>query len=154
MSFRHLALVAATFAIPMPAFGQTTLTLDEALRLADVSEQSETATVEQNPRLVGPRADADAARSLVGQAHLRPNPDISFEVENIAGSGAFSGLRATEYTLAVGQRIEIGGKRWARVDAAQAEAQLANLRADLADAELGFLVRERYCPPSAPMAQI
>ena len=154
MSFRHLALVAATFAIPVPAFGQTTLTLDEALRLADVSEQSETATVEQNPRLVGPRADADAARSLVGQARLRPNPDISFEVENIAGSGAFSGLRATEYTLAVGQRIEIGGKRGARVDAAQAEAQLANLRADLADAELGFLVRERYVAAAAASSRV
>ena len=154
MSFRHLALVAATFAIPVPAFGQTTLTLDEALRLADVSEQSETATVEQNPRLVGPRADADAARSLVGQARLRPNPDISFEVENIAGSGAFSGLRATEYTLAVGQRIEIGGKRRARVDAAQSLAQLANLRAELADAELGFLVRERYVAAAAASSRV
>ena len=67
---------------------------------------------------------------------MRPNPEISLEVDNIAGSGAFSGLSATEYTLAVGQRIELGGKRGARIEAAQAQAQLADLRAGLASAEL------------------
>ncbi|MBU1252907.1 MAG: TolC family protein, partial [Alphaproteobacteria bacterium] len=74
--------------------------------------------------------------------------------ENIAGSGAFSGLSATEYTLAVGQRIELGGKRGARVAAAEAQAQLANLRADLAGAELGFLVRERYVAAAAAASRV
>tara|TARA_B100001146_G_C16126911_1_gene410591 strand:- start:54 stop:1145 length:1092 start_codon:yes stop_codon:yes gene_type:complete len=104
--------------------------------------------------MVGPRAEADAARSLVGQARLRPNPEVSFEVENIAGSGAFSGLRATEYTLAVGQRLELGNKRGARVEAARAQAQLANLRADLSDVELGYLVRERYVAAAAAASRV
>ena len=104
--------------------------------------------------MVGPRAEADAARSLVGQARLRPNPEVSLEVENIAGSGAFSGLRATEYTLAVGQRLELGNKRGARVEAARAQAQLANLRADLSDVELGYLVRERYVAAAAAASRV
>ncbi len=64
----------------------------------------------------------------------------------------FSGLSATEYTLAVGQRIELGGKRGARVEAAEAQAQLADLRADLAGAEVGFLVRGRYVAAAAAAA--
>ena len=154
MSFWHLAVVAATLALSAPAYGQTTLTLDEALRLAEVDQPSEITQDTRNPRLVGPRANADAARSIVGQARLGPNPDISFEIENIAGSGAFSGLRATEYTLAIGQRIELGGKRGARVDAAQAQVRLADLRADLTEAQLGYLVRDRYVQAAAAEARV
>lgn len=145
-----LALVVS--AAPAAAQERELLTLEEALnRTGATGESGET---EANPRIVGPRADADAARSLVGQARLRPNPEVSLEVENIAGSGAFSGLSATEYTLAVGQRIELGGKRGARVKAAQAQAQLADLRADVADAELGFLVRDRYVAAAAAAARL
>ncbi|MEP2723209.1 TolC family protein [Roseibium sp.] len=145
-----LALVAS--AAPAAAQERELLTLEEALNRTGVSGES--GETEANPRIVGPRADADAARSLVGQARLRPNPEVSLEVENIAGSGAFSGLSATEYTLAVGQRIELGGKRGARVEAAQAQAQLADLRADVADAELGFLVRDRYVAAAAAAARV
>ena len=91
-----------------------------------------------------PRAEADAARALVDQARLRPNPEIVFEAENIAGSGAFSGLQATEYTLSLSQRLELGGKRGARVRAAQAEARVATLSGALSVAQLGRSVRERY----------
>ena len=154
MSFWHLAVVAATLALSAPAYGQTTLTLDEALRLAEVDQPNEITQDTRNPRLIGPRADADAARSLVGQARLRPNPDVSFEAENIAGSGAFSGLRATEYTLAIGQRLELGGKRGARVDAAQAQVRLADLRADLTEAQLSYLVRDRYVQAAAAEARV
>ena len=41
----------------------------------------ETADPELNPRIVGPRAEAEAAQALVGQARLRPNPEVSLEVE-------------------------------------------------------------------------
>ena len=123
-------LTLAAVATPVAAQERELLTLDEALGRTGVV--AEPANTELNPRIVGPRAEAEAAQALVGQARLRPNPEISLEVENIAGSGAFSGLSATEYTLAVGQRLELGGKRGTRVEAARAQAQLADLRADLA----------------------
>ena len=145
-------LSIAAIATPMVAHGQELLSLEDALTRTGVV--SETTEAELNPRIVGPRADAEAARLLVEQARLQPNPEVSLEVEEFAGSGAFSGLRATEYTLAVGQRIELGGKRGARVGAAQAEAQLAGLRAELADAELGFLVRERYVAAAAAASRV
>ena len=137
-----------------PAIAQdaSIISLEEALDRTGVADGA--APDATNPRIVGPRADTEAAQALVGQARLRPSPEVSLEVENIAGSGAFSGLSATEYTLAVGQRIELGGKRGARVEAAEAQAQLANLRAGLAGAELGFLVRDRYVAAAAAAARV
>ena len=139
-----LSLVAT--ATSVAAQENDLLTLEEALARSGVVAASD-ADIQGpvlNPRIAGPLADTETARALVGQARLRPNPEVSFEAENIAGTGAFSGLRATEYTLAVGQRLELGGKRGARVRAAEAEARVVSLQGDLALAELGFSVRERF----------
>ena len=148
--FAGLALAA--IATPVAAQERERLSLADALRRADVITGLEQAA--PNPRIAGPRAQADAARALVGQARLRPNPEVSLEVENIAGSGVFSGLSATEYTLSIGQRLELGDKRGTRVSAAQAGANLADLRADLANVDLAFLVRERYLAATAAAARV
>jgi len=134
------------------AQGSDSLTLEEALRRSGALgvEQAEIA----NPRVVAPQQDVAAAEALVGQADLRPNPEVSLEVENVAGTGAFSGLRATEYTLAAELPLELGGKRRARVEAARAELTVAQLRGNLALAELGFMVRQRYLAAVAAQARV
>ncbi|MGI9375027.1 MAG: TolC family protein [Tsuneonella suprasediminis] len=144
-------LILALSTGPASAQDPRVVTLDDALELTGVAEQADSVT---NPRLVGPRAETEAAAALVDQARLRPNPEVSFEVENVAGSGVFSGLQSTEYTLSVGQRLELGGKRSARIDAAEAQAELASLRADLTTVELGQLVRERYLAAAAAAARV
>jgi len=63
------------------------------------------------------------ARAL--QAGLLPNPDLSIEVENAGGSGDFKGADQAETTLALGQLIELGGKRTKRRRVAELEASLA-----------------------------
>lgn len=145
-------LVLALSTGPASAQDPRVVTLNQALELSGVAAEAETSA--SNPRLVGPRAESEAAAALVDQARLRPNPEVSFEVENLAGSGAFSGLQATEYTLSVGQRLELGGKRSARVGAAEAQAALASLRAELTTVELGQLVRERYLTAVAAAARV
>lgn len=139
--------VAALSAGPLVA---EPLTLEEALRLSGAAADG---AVADNPRIVGPREEVAAAEALVGQANLRPNPEISLEVENIAGTGAFSGLQATEFTLAASLPIELGGKRQARVRAAEADVAVAELRGELARAELGLAVRERYVSAVAAQAR-
>lgn len=145
-------LILALSTGPASAQDPRVVTLDDALELSGVAEQANTPVT--NPRLVGPRAETDAAVALVEQARLSPNPEVSFEVENIAGSGAVSGLRSAEYTLAVGQRLELAGKRSARVGAAEAQAELASLRADLTTVELAGMVRERYLVAVAAAARV
>lgn len=133
-----LALAAA----PLAAQADGGLTLEEALRLSGAVEAS--AGPPSNPRIIGPQEDIAAAEAEIAQARLRPNPEVSLEVENVAGTGAFSGLRASEYTLSAGLPIELGGKRGARIASARAELELAQLQGDLARSELGYLVRSRF----------
>lgn len=90
---------------------------------------------ESSPRIAQAKAQADAAEARARQAGVSPNPELGLELENFAGTGAFSGLRSTEATLALSQRIELGGKRSARVAIAGAERDFAllNYKAALAD---------------------
>ena len=145
-------LSLALFADPVGAQDTDVLSLNEALERSGVSETA--AENSRNPRLVGPTEDAAAARALIDQAGLKPNPELAFEAENLAGSGAFSGLSATEYTLSVGLPLELGGKRRARIAAARAELDLTELRGDLSRAELGYMVRRRYVAAVGAAARV
>ena len=131
---RTLLGVLLAMAVAPAAYAQDeSLTLAEALELSGASPSVDVA-----------EAQIDIARGNQQQAGLRPNPEVSLEVENIAGTGAFQGLQSTETTLAVGQRLELGGKRRARVEAARAETTVASIRAEIARADLTFSVRQRF----------
>ncbi|HIE65912.1 MAG: TolC family protein [Nitrospira sp.] len=58
------------------------------------------------------------------QASLRPNPEIGITIENMAGSGAFSGTDEAETTIQLSQVIELGAKRFARTQAATRQRDL------------------------------
>ncbi|HEY8603058.1 TolC family protein [Tsuneonella suprasediminis] len=137
----------ALFAGPVGAQDTTVLSLDDALTRSGVIETSSDNS--PNPRLIGPAEDAAAARALIDQARILPGPEISLEAENIAGSGAYSGLSATEYTVSVGQRLELGGKRSARIRSAEADALVVTLQSKQAAAQLGRDVRIRYVAAAA-----
>lgn len=120
---------AALLAGALIACGQTVQA--EPVTLADALARA----AESSPRVSQAKAQADAAEARARQAGVSPNPELSLEVENFAGSGAFQGLRSTETTLALSQRLELGGKRSARVAVASAERDFAFLtyKAALAD---------------------
>jgi len=157
---KSLALLGALLACagcaawPARAAAQAaqSLTLEEALDRAGVSPSA--SELSENPRTMGPRAEVEAAQALVTQAGLRPNPEASLEVENIAGTGPYSGLRATEYTLSAGVPLELGGKRGARLGAARAEVDVARVREQLAIADLALAVRQRYVAAVAAQARV
>jgi cobalt-zinc-cadmium efflux system outer membrane protein len=157
---KSLALLGALWAgvgcagwpLAAAAQGANTLTLEEALDLAGVT--AGTRAEPQNPRAIGPRADTEAAAALVTQAGLRPNPEVSLEVENLGGTGAYSGFESTEATLSAGLPIELGGKRGARLDAARAELAVVQLREQLALADIALAVRQRYVAAVAAQARV
>jgi cobalt-zinc-cadmium efflux system outer membrane protein len=91
----------------------TTLTLSEALARV----------LRTSPDLASFPYAIRAAEARALQAGLRPNPKVSVEVENIAGSGELSGGDVSETTLALSQVIEMGGKRALR-------REVASLRRD------------------------
>ena len=117
MSVRHIATcivaVACVFSLVSAAFGQSKryLTLTGALQRA----------LEANPRLTAAERDINIAAGRKLQARVLPNPEISFEADNVFGTGPYKGTGAAEYTLQLSQLIELGGKRTARIAAGSAE---------------------------------
>lgn len=115
---------------PLPA----RLTLEQALEEAEA----------RSPAIVAARAAVEAAEARVRQAGFRSNPELSVEVENFGGTGELAGLRRTESTVALNQRLDLGGRRQARVGVARAELAAEQLRLAIARADLAEAVREQF----------
>ncbi|MEW6487318.1 MAG: TolC family protein [Thermodesulfobacteriota bacterium] len=102
-----------------------------ALALANQAGASGGLTLEEvtarvlagHPTLQAASAEAAAREGAALQAGLRPNPEVSLEVEEL---GAAGGGDALETTLALEQALELGGKRAKRRQAAALEADLAH----------------------------
>lgn len=138
---------------PVPSMpGDTAeLTLREAMRLA----------LERNPDLASSFREIDALEGAALQAGLLRNPQVALEDE---GAGATQSTQA-QRTLRLGQLIELGGKRQARVRAAtlaqdvarQAyEARRLELLARVADAFTDVLAaqeRTRLAAQTLALAQ-
>lgn len=86
------------------------LTLDEALRTAR----------DNNPELAAARWGIDIVQGERDQAGLLPNPELSWEQEDTR-----RGSQTT--TVSLSQRLELGGKRGARVSLAERDQAVAAL---------------------------
>jgi cobalt-zinc-cadmium efflux system outer membrane protein len=98
----------------------SSLTLEQALRLAS----------ETNPNVRAKEFELKAVGAGEITAGLRPNPTANFLAEQFGGASSAS---QTQYTINIGQPIELGGKRQRRIDSASAQTkvtthELADLR--------------------------
>ncbi|MBK8227446.1 MAG: TolC family protein [Flavobacteriales bacterium] len=96
------------FISPAYADAQKSLRLNDAIQLA----------LDASPSIKGADAEYGAAQGERRQASAYLNPTIGFDAENVSGTGAFSGTDGAELTAGVSQTFEIGGKRSARIKAA------------------------------------
>lgn len=93
--------------------------------------------LEHNPNLSALALEVEAREGTELQAGLLPNPQLSVDVENFGRSRKrLDQLNGPEYTLAIGQLVELGGKRAARVRVAGYDRRLSlwdyeSARADL-----------------------
>ncbi len=78
-----------------------------------------------SPDLAAQSFEIRAGEAQKLQAGQRPNPTLSTQVEDLVGSGSFSRARQSETTIQLGQVIELGGKRAARMRVADAAHRLA-----------------------------
>ncbi|GJM44121.1 MAG: RND transporter [Gemmatimonadota bacterium] len=84
-----------------------------------------THVLHNHPGLASDSWELRAREAEVLQAGVRSNPELSVEVENVAGSGPLSGLDGAETTLALSHVFELGGKRAGRREVALRERDLA-----------------------------
>lgn len=91
------------------------LTYPQALQLA----------LAHNPELAATAAEVQIRAGASRQAGLRPNPELSFELENFAGQGELKDTAGAEATLQLSQLLELGGKRDRRLQLAASEQAIA-----------------------------
>jgi len=115
---------------PIPA----NLTLEQALLEA----------MARSPAIAAAQANVAAARGRLRQAGFLDNPELSVEVENFLGTGELSGLQGTEVTVAVSQRLDLGGRRSARQSVGRAELAVSELRLLITRADLAQNVRQQF----------
>ena len=116
------AMVGMTVVLWGAALGRTAYA-QEAPPFPTLLKQSEGA-----PRAAAIAADVAQAEGLAEQARARPNPSVSVQAENIAGSAPYSRFDAAETTLQINQPFELGGKRFARIAAGEAGVGAAKAR--------------------------
>ncbi len=81
-----------------------------------------------NPRLTAAERDVGIASGQRIQAGALINPDVSYELDNSLGSGAYRGTRSAESTLQISQLFELFGKREARIAVGQAGVDTAEIQ--------------------------
>jgi len=116
-----------------------------------------------SPRLQSAVTGIDVAKGEELQAGFRPNPELSLEAEDFAGNDQYGGTNSAEYTLSLNQKIELGGKRDARIKAAQASSAVAqedisierlNILRDVHAAYLNVLVEAESVDLAAEQQQL
>ncbi len=123
--------------------GQT-LSLDRALELAGAT----------SPTLDAAEADIQAAAAARTVAGLRPNPSVTVEAENVAGSGPYRGVESLETTTSLALPIELGGKRSARIGVADARSQRTLIQAAITQADLRLSVIQAYAEAAAAQQRV
>lgn len=128
---------AACGALAGAAAAQTAPPLETLLRKASA------------PRLMVGEAETRAAEGRALQARARLNPTLDLQVENVGGPGPYRDFQSAETTLSIGQTLELGGKRGARIAAARAEVDTAKSRADLGRVAFGHDLVVAYATAEA-----
>jgi cobalt-zinc-cadmium efflux system outer membrane protein len=103
-------LTCVVLCVAPVAQGQTTEFPEGELTLA----QAIAAALKGNPELRAGEYELYSSQARMRQAGLRPNPELSLELENFAGTGEASAADILETTLALSQVVELGGKRQRR----------------------------------------
>jgi outer membrane protein TolC len=138
----------ATFVSPEKSFHQNSapiatiqkmeptgvITLDDALKAA----------LERHPGLAASWHEIKAREGAARQAGMLSNPSLSGEIEQLGGSGYYSGTDFMESKVGISQEIPLGGQISKRVQVAEAQTDIAVL--EYASQTLAFRteVRKRF----------
>ncbi len=100
--------------------------------------------IANDPVLEGFSARYEATEGQIEQAGLRPNPTVGLEMENFAGTDAFSDIQGVEVTLGLSQVMETAGKRTKRAELARTGRAVLDWERELRLAALTNQVRTAF----------
>lgn len=107
-----------------------------------------------NPELAAFAFELRAQDARTRQAALRPAIEAAVEAENIFGTGAAKGTDAAEFTFALSQVVELGGKRGSRVAAAQAQRSALDVERQARQLDVLAEVTRRFIAVAAAQEQL
>lgn len=139
-----LLAAAALLAPAQAAEPSAPLTLRDAVR----------ASLAANPNLAGFAFELRAQDARTDAAGLRPAPTVSATVENVLGNGEHGGLNTAETTFALSQVVELGGKRQARIGAAQSGRELIAVTEQAAQLDVLAEVTRRFIHVAGDQEQL
>lgn len=94
-------------------------------------------------------AELEAARARRVQAGAWINPELDVTVENFGGPGPTRGGEQTQATFSIGQTVELGGKRQARIAAAGSDLTAAEAKSLLSRADYAARLAVSYAEAEA-----
>jgi outer membrane protein, heavy metal efflux system len=97
--------------------------------------------LKQNPTLMAQQASLLSTKAGETTAALRPNPTMELRAEQLRPGQSQD---IAQYTVSLGQPIELGGKRQRRVDSARAATQVATYQLDDARRQVVLLVKSAF----------
>jgi cobalt-zinc-cadmium efflux system outer membrane protein len=133
VSFIACALFASTWPWAASAQEPREITLRDALALA----------LQRNPELAAFGKERSATEAAILQAGVLPNPVLGIAADSLGNTRrAEAGDRAA--AIQIGQLIELGGKRAARIRAAEASRDVAAWDYEAKRTEILFRVAQRF----------
>lgn len=118
----EMEISAGTLAEPVvPASERVELGFKKRLTLRDAVSR----TLAHNPSVRAAFQEIEARQGEEFQSSRRPNPELLLEIENFGGSKDKRDFNVAEETASLIQLIELGDKRFKRLQAAQLDTSLA-----------------------------
>ena len=124
--------------------GAQGITLADALSRAMVAD----------PVVQANNAHLQAAKAAIDQADIRPRDSVGVDIEDFVGTGPYSSLSRSQTTGWYERTWEGGGKRQARIAAAQADVDVLSRRARLRRLDRMAIVQESYVEAQAAAARV
>jgi cobalt-zinc-cadmium efflux system outer membrane protein len=139
-----------SFALPLLVSALACPALAEGISLQDALS----ASLQNNPQLAGYQFRRAALAGEQTTAALRPEMRLHSELENVAGSGDFSGVDGAELTLSFASFIELGDQRDARLGVVTARQQQLATEQRVAVLDLVAAVNYRFIALIAAQEQV
>lgn len=121
---------SATAAAP----GKRSITISDAVAIF----------LQQNLQLVAGRYDVDMADAEKLTARLRPNPELSVDFADIPLDFSANIIKPQTFSYGVSQTFELGGKRQKRIDAANADSDVARAQFQIVVWQLTNDVKKKF----------
>jgi cobalt-zinc-cadmium efflux system outer membrane protein len=110
--------------------------------------------IQFSPQIKSTESAIDALNGTVKQARYQHNPEIGFNIDNVAGHGLYQGIDTSEYNIFASTLIERGDKHNAKIYAAMATVDTTKINILTGKLDIKYSVEMVYLDILAAYEQL